>query len=69
MPEPVPWFDHDGGVHFAFRWTDAELAEIYMANEMYAASPDGQESVRRALEGLPRATIEISGTWDGDEAG
>lgn len=44
-----------------------DLAEMQMAAEMYAASPDGQTEVREFLDGLPKGTIEITGNWGAED--
>jgi hypothetical protein len=47
------------------RFTEAELADIGMASEMYEASPDGQEAYRRAIEDLPVGSMIIQLERDG----
>lgn len=61
VEEPVG-FTEDGKLITAYRLTEADKADIFMANEMYSASPECQEQWRAALESLPTT----SGTFSFD---
>lgn len=60
-------FTADGKLITAYRFTEADVADIGMASEMYAASPDGRERIRRFMDDLPTVTGTFSGYWDGGE--
>lgn len=66
IEEPVG-FTAEGKLVTAWRWTEAERADIFMANELHAASPDGQEQLRAALDSLPSipGSITVSGYLEG----
>lgn len=66
IEEPVG-FTADGQLVTAYRFTEADVADIGMAGEMYWASPAGQEQMRAFLDGLPDATITVDGYWVGGE--
>lgn len=63
LEEPVG-FTADGKLITAYRFTEADVADIGMASEMYAASPEGQERMRQFMDGLPDATGTFSGYLD-----
>lgn len=63
VEEPVG-FTAAGELITAFRLTEADVADIGMAGELYAASPDGQSHYRSCLDSLEPGSIEISGFWD-----
>lgn len=63
VEEPMGFTD-SGELITGWRITGTELADIFMANEMYAASPDGQDDVRGVLEQGTPGSITISGNWE-----
>jgi hypothetical protein len=44
-----------------YHFTEADVADISMAQEMYWASPDGQAHYGAFIASLPDATMELSG--------
>ena len=58
-------FTEEGKLVTALRFTPGELADIFMANELYMASPDGKAQVEAMLEKhTTPATITIKGNWE-----
>lgn len=43
------------------RFTEADVADIGMAEEMWAASPAGREHYRRLLDSLPSVSFTLTG--------
>lgn len=64
VEKPVRITD-EGKLITAWRMTDAERADLFMANELYGASPEGKAQLQAVLEkfGTP-GTITIKGEWD-----
>jgi hypothetical protein len=63
VEEPVG-FTEDGRLITGWRFTTADIADIGMATELHWTSPDGQQQLRDALDGLPRGEITITGYPD-----
>lgn len=63
VEEPVG-FTKDGKLITSYRFTEADLADIGMANELYQASPDGQQLLRNVLDRLRSVRCEIGGYFD-----
>ena len=63
VEEPVG-FTEDGKLITGWRFTEADVADIGMASEMWWASPEGQQYLHDVLDGLPRGEITITGHPD-----
>lgn len=63
VEEPIG-FTPEGKLVTRFRFTESDIADIGMANEMWWASPDGQQHLHDVFDSLPTRSITISGYRD-----
>lgn len=56
-----------GEVIFAYRLTEADVADILMASLMYDGSPDGQAEYAALLASLPDGSITVSFDVSGND--
>ncbi len=64
IEEPVG-FTADGKLITAYRFTEADVADIGMASDLHAASPAGRAAYEQFLDGLPTVSLTVEGYWDG----